>query len=178
MLPWWRRVWKNPGSLQSTGGTSVLCLGSTGYVGAAFLLRVLEMLLPPVSLRGLESSVTEVTRSGTGSSPVVGVLKLDQGIKSILATLSSCNWTNAKLAQTDLALQAAVMTSHIGSLCPGLKTSNNVLMLLKTKRFCHYLLCDFMATKLHSFIIIDANVSFSRSKQPKRNRLFATETKT
>lgn len=82
---------KKPGKLAEHWRYVGAVPGGTGYVGAAFLLRVLEMLLPPVSLCGLESSVTEVTRSGTGSSPVVGVLKLDRGIKAILATLSSCN---------------------------------------------------------------------------------------
>jgi len=71
-------------------------LSGTRYMGEAcaepdLLLRVVEMLLSLVSLCGLESSITEVTRSGTGNSAVVGVLKPDQGIKSILCTLSSCN---------------------------------------------------------------------------------------
>ena len=66
-------------------------MSGTGYMGAAVLVRVLEMLLSLVSLCALESSTTEVTRSGTGSNPVVGLLKPDQGIKSILSTLSSCN---------------------------------------------------------------------------------------
>lgn len=75
--------------------------GDTGAAGAgaAVLLRLLEMLRSPVSLHGLESSRTEVTRSDTGSSTVQGILKSDQVVKSILSSLSSCNLTEAKLVQ-------------------------------------------------------------------------------